>query len=1289
VSSANKSSKEFSFYAFVVCLLLASIALIISWVGLPFFSSNYYERSLNQLRSQTDSLKQEFSQITQELTSRQQALSQSQVPVSTQDRFEFLKNLCPQPASQGFTYYDEYGDLQLWYGQIIDIRTIFGSMESETSFVEQKSSILIRHKASVFLVSFQELDTGAYVVFFRLLAFLPQFKAHYLRDFHLMPEVMSESCDIDYQDFREDDSGTESFFARHNDEYIGQPRLQDDILTLFFPLRNENGRLMATATLRSLAPPAKLALQKENIILLFHLFSGMALVFLLISITRLSYSRQDRNPWLSLLAVLILASIRGLFLTFSGLDKIKAWSAFAPTEASFLPAWNLTKSPADIFLTALFLFLTSCYFSFFLLKPPRVQKTYEKRTLSLFLSGAFLIVAFGLVWVLHNVLHLAVFHSRFHLLRLSPHLPYLLVQAGIFLFFSALLLFLFAGFRRLSPYLSGLRQAAVLFSPLFLAFVLIFHRKIDPIILVMQGTVIFLLWLTAFPPNLSHKKQIAFLTFFCTVFLVFFTVEQAYSQKNRSLLQNSLKTTITAQQDWGRFLLQQSFLEIEKREDRIISLFLNPKNSNLASELWRNTLLAKLNWNSSLEIISSDDLLLSRFALNIPELYRPKLELPPSSDWAIKPQNITYWRKDKDFLLAYKDWSIEDTFIGRIVISLSVDYEMLPFLYSGTPYFELLRIASYPSLDQIDLRFAIFDGEGKLLFNPNDLSSGISETLLSEISTSEDYLWKSFSDRDNFYRALFFTYKSRIYALLLPQKTFLNYAVEFLKLFFLYTLGLLILLAPIQLFSRKKTHQFLLWSFASRVYISFVAIALIPLFLLTVSTRGFLSTIFSQKVAEEAESQANFAHRALENFLVLQQEQQVSLTIPPDYLVHWISSTINNDVNLYLDGRVASSSHLEFFDYGLLPELINGEIFYKIQYENNPFYTQTQRIGDYSFHTLTVPYYFQDNFLLISLPFPLEEHEISQATSELIEFLIFVSAFFIFIVLLFARAAGGTIISPIRKLVAGTKEVGLGNLEVAIPYSHKDEMKTLIEGFNAMVKSLKKHQQEIAELGKKVAWAEMARKVAHEIKNPLTPIQLSAEHLLRVYEENPQEFDVALQESTSYIVKEVENLRRIAQEFLETSKETLLQKTEFDLKALIQETVEPYRKVLEKRIQISDIYTGGNFLYLGDREKIKIVLRNILTNAIESITGKGRIDIQATATEAMISLDIFDTGSGMEKEMLDRIFDPYFSTKDAGTGLGLPIAKRIIADHGGVIQADINQPQGLQIKISFPKVMPE
>ena len=327
--------KNFFFHAFVVFLLLSSLSLIFAWVGLPLFSANYHEKNLTQLRRQTDSLKHEFSEIIQELAEKHEILSQSQVPTSTKERFEFLKGLCSQPESEGFAYYDEYGDLELWYGQIIDIRTIFGSMGSESSFVEQKSSILIRHKASVYLVSFQELSTGAYVVFYRLLAFLPQFKAHYLKDVHLMPQVMTDSCDIDYQDFREDASGTENFFARHDDEYIGQPRLQDDISTLFFPLRNENNRLMATVTMRSLSLPAKLALQKDIIFLIFHLFLGIALVFLLITITRSPGYKQAKYLWLSSLPILILSGIRGLFLTVSGLEKIQVLGSILAHGSQF------------------------------------------------------------------------------------------------------------------------------------------------------------------------------------------------------------------------------------------------------------------------------------------------------------------------------------------------------------------------------------------------------------------------------------------------------------------------------------------------------------------------------------------------------------------------------------------------------------------------------------------------------------------------------------------------------------------------------------------------------------------------------------------------------------------------------------------------------------------------------------------------------------------------------------------------------------------------------------------
>lgn len=277
------------------------------------------------------------------------------------------------------------------------------------------------------------------------------------------------------------------------------------------------------------------------------------------------------------------------------------------------------------------------------------------------------------------------------------------------------------------------------------------------------------------------------------------------------------------------------------------------------------------------------------------------------------------------------------------------------------------------------------------------------------------------------------------------------------------------------------------------------------------------------------------------------------------------------------------------------------------------------------------------------------------------------------------------IVTPIKKLLMGTKEVSSGNLEISILHKPQDEMKTLIDGFNAMIKNLKKHQQELTDMGKKVAWAEMARKVAHEIKNPLTPIQLSAEHLLRVYKDKKKDFDKALQESASYIITEVENLRKIAQEFLETSKELVIQKEPFDLKKLVQETVAPYKNMISERIKFKEKYKGGDFHIIGDRSRMMIALRNIFINAIEAIQGKGEIEITVSEEKNRISLEIKDTGIGIGKEMLDRIFEPNFSTKDMGTGLGLPISKKIIEEHRGSIHASSKEKEGTQIIIELPK----
>ena len=246
-------------------------------------------------------------------------------------------------------------------------------------------------------------------------------------------------------------------------------------------------------------------------------------------------------------------------------------------------------------------------------------------------------------------------------------------------------------------------------------------------------------------------------------------------------------------------------------------------------------------------------------------------------------------------------------------------------------------------------------------------------------------------------------------------------------------------------------------------------------------------------------------------------------------------------------------------------------------------------------------------------------------------------------------------------------------------------MKTLVDGFNAMIKDLKRHQQEIADLSKKVAWAEMAQKVAHEIKNPLTPIQLSAEHILRVYEDKSGNFEKALRESTSYIISEVDNLRRIAQEFLELSRATGLKKERFDLREAVNEVVSPYRKVISERIRFREVIEGDGFPVEADKSKIKIAVRNIFINAIEAIHGRGEIEIRLRAEQDDIVLVIRDSGIGMAKDLVDKVFDPYFSTKDAGTGLGLPIAKKIIEDHGGTIRIASEVQKGTAIMIRLPK----
>jgi two-component system, NtrC family, nitrogen regulation sensor histidine kinase NtrY len=225
---------------------------------------------------------------------------------------------------------------------------------------------------------------------------------------------------------------------------------------------------------------------------------------------------------------------------------------------------------------------------------------------------------------------------------------------------------------------------------------------------------------------------------------------------------------------------------------------------------------------------------------------------------------------------------------------------------------------------------------------------------------------------------------------------------------------------------------------------------------------------------------------------------------------------------------------------------------------------------------------------------------------------------------------------------------------------------------------------DIIEAQKALTWQDVAKKIAHEIKNPLTPIKLSAERMLKKWELKEADFDDVFHRSTRTIVKEVDSLKRLVDEFSKFGKMPEIRKIPSSLPALVHEVANLYRdyKGLDITVTIPDNPPQVEL----DGEQFKRVLINIFDNAIQAMTNSGRIDvtIDFDILSETANVSIADNGPGIQDEDKEKLFLPYFSTKKDGTGLGLAIANRIVTEHGGHIRVHDNEPCGTVFSISIP-----
>jgi two-component system nitrogen regulation sensor histidine kinase NtrY len=216
------------------------------------------------------------------------------------------------------------------------------------------------------------------------------------------------------------------------------------------------------------------------------------------------------------------------------------------------------------------------------------------------------------------------------------------------------------------------------------------------------------------------------------------------------------------------------------------------------------------------------------------------------------------------------------------------------------------------------------------------------------------------------------------------------------------------------------------------------------------------------------------------------------------------------------------------------------------------------------------------------------------------------------------------------------------------------------------------------------AWAEMARIIAHEVKNPLTPIRLSTEHMREVYRQDPASFSEVLERCTDNILKQVDELYAISGEFSTYSHIARLDRKPGDLVESLRSLVDGYRAAPPAGVEISFSASPESIAARFDEKLLSRAVRNLLENALRASADGGRVEIEVRRDGEDARILVVDSGPGVPQELLPRIFDPYFSTHDAGTGLGLPIARRIAEEHGGGIRASNRPGGGLEVTITIP-----
>ncbi len=746
---------------------------------------------------------------------------------------------------------------------------------------------------------------------------------------------------------------------------------------------------------------------------------------------------------------------------------------------------------------------------------------------------------------------------------------------------------------------------------------------------------------------------------------------------NSELEKDSLRTTAfdltRLNQEQVKFMVYQSLVQLQEDTDVIEALEFNNEFAATSFKIWLNSLFYKEGMNTSIRFYNANKEYLGGFSslnqaeqlndINITEDFANEVRVNSSS---------SIYGKD-NFIIGTAPVIVQNQLNGYVLIKVQYNNERVN-IYNLPPFLATSRAGVASALDIGDIKiYEFLDDELNAFYGGEPLTTEEKNKILDASKAGSLESWIELPI-NNLNHLVFITNVgsgNRKLAIAREDKNYSWSLSDFFKIFFVHTL--LIFIASI-LWSVFKIREFknIVNSFRTKLVFAFLLISLIPLLLIA----GYIRNLTEYKNSDLLKSRLNEKANHVGSYLT---KYYTNSSVSMDLLFQKVASDLQINYSVFSKGPLLYSSYNNYIDAGLLNGYLDSEAFNKIFLNQSEKCSLIKDVEGHRYNVVYHKYSIGEFEYVIEVNDMFNKIELPLSDLELDIFLFGVFSFAVVLIVVVSTLLSGQISLPIKKLTNATRAVASGDLSIEVSVNEKGEIKELAEGFNMMVKKINQSQADIAQFEREDAWKEMAKQVAHEIKNPLTPMKLSVQQLIIAFNDKSPKFNDIFVKVTATVISQIEILKNIASEFSNFARMPRINVQRINLVSSITEALNLYNE--EKRKVVFE-NTEEELFVKADSDQLKRTIVNIIRNSLQAEANL--ITVSLCKDEDKCLLRIEDNGKGIQSDNIQKVFEQSFTTKQGGMGIGLYMAKKFIESIDGEIVVENSLPGKTVFLITLP-----